>query len=1639
MQPKNWPGIKGMRFFLSVLLIVGLGWSSLPPQAAAAQGPARALAASRTPTRTATPDCSQFVFTSGPLQTTQYGLPRLNYTLRNKTSRDTYLQGVTFWWDAYRRADPTQKIADFHYNGTRLAAWNSPASPVSWTLSGPPNFSHRLGAYGSGAFNFDFSSPDAAWPGSVPADSFGLTVRLGNGCTITLAAAPTATPTPTASWTPSPTATPSSTPTDTATETPSATPTDTPTSTPSDTSTVTPSNTPSQTFTKTPTPTWTPSPTRPSPSSTRTWTLSPTRPSPTLTSSWTFTPSSTDTPTDTPTPTDTNTSTDTPTATYTPTNTPTETPSLSPTATSTPTKTTTSASLPYVVVVNTADSGPGSLRQALFDVVSGGTIAFDPSLAGHTITLTSTLLSTKSLTIDGTGLSPRVEISGNSSVSIFSLGLYSTRITLRSLVLKNGYAASNSSGAALYLSGGPVTIDQVSFIGNTAYDGGAIYLALYNAPLTITNSEFIANSAQGHGGAIFVQYSSLTLKNSAFTNNTAVSTGGAIDSPQGGPHTIENNTFSGNHALSGGAIYFPFLDNSAVIRGNLFIGNVATTMGGAAMSDTYSSYTARYENNTFISNQADTGGAVSVTYNAIFQNNTFSGNQATSTGGNGGGSLILWAPVNVTLNNNILANNTGGGECSAGGSGVKAYAGRNNLVEDGSGPCRTLSGTLLGDPLLDSLADNGGPTLTMALLSGSPAIDAGDDASCPLTDQRGYVRPAGAYCDLGAYEYNSIPASPTPTATSSPTLSPTPTRTPSFTPTASLSPTITPTPTTSSTPTLTRSPTLSSTPTVYLSPTSSPTTVSVAIVTTSDDGGPGSLRQALLDVARGGTVVFDPSLSGQTILVGAPLLITKDMTIDGSGLGSHVAVSGGGFTRVFKVSYGTTVTIQSIDVVDGFSADPDRGGGGIDNAGDLTLSDIQFMGNSAPYLGAPTGSSGARGGAIYSTGRLWISNASFHGNSADSGGAIYIGGDLSWLVVDHVVFSENQGTYSFEDIQPADLPARGNGGAIYAEGVNEVRINASQFNGNQALKGGAVACQGPNYGYSALEIFESSLDSNLAAEYGGAVYNANNDLIIADSTFSSNHAPGISIGGAIYHQDGNLQITRATFTGNSSDTLAGALSVEDDVPLSDRIMTVEASTFSGNQAVDAGAIALASGHLSVRRSTFATNIASGGGAIRVFAGSDTSGHLEVVNSTFYNNQAGLTESGGAVSIDANAIADVTNSTFYANKSWDGENPGSQGGTFENNGPLHLTNSILAGGTGGYCKPGGTINTNLSNLVEDGSCGAALSGDPLLGALADNGGPTLTMALLSGSPAIDAANDAVCPAMDQRNASRSQGLHCDLGAYEAEGIPLTDTPTPTPQFAIFIAPTEMPWPTDTLTPTPTPSATPPPLATATPTMTPSTTAIPTNSATFTSTATPLPPPTDTATATYTFTATATLDCSIYSIVPNSPSETVVNGKPRVAFKVVNNSSSGYTYFYSLTFDWDFYHATNPSQVLSAFYYGTAIHPTLNSASSPASWTRSESPNSNYALTPSSSQTLFFDFANADPGFSGSPIFPPSYTFGVTVTLDNGCTASLPASGTPTPTSTRTPSKTPSNTFTLTSTRTASPTPVPSDTLTPSDTP
>ena len=174
-------------------------------------------------------------------------------------------------------------------------------------------------------------------------------------------------------------------------------------------------------------------------------------------------------------------------------------------------------------------------------------------------------------------------------------------------------------------------------------------------------------------------------------------------------------------------------------------------------------------------------------------------------------------------------------------------------------------------------------------------------------------------------------------------------------------------------------------------------------------------------------------------------------------------------------------------------------------------------------------------------------------------------------------------------------------------------------------------------------------------------------------------------------------------------------------------------------------------------------IAGFGGGIANFQG-----NLTLINSTINRNMAA--SGGGGLFNDSGSIATVVNSTISDNSA------GSNGGGIRNdpNGTLNLTNTIIAGSlSGGDCVNNGTVGTNDKSLIQDGSCGPAISGDPKLGSLQNNGGPTFTQALLPGSPAIDAGDDSVVGSpfnltTDQRGPGfpRKSGLHVDIGAFEA---------------------------------------------------------------------------------------------------------------------------------------------------------------------------------------------------------------------------------------------------------------------------------
>mgnify|MGYP000903248679 CR=1 FL=1 len=265
---------------------------------------------------------------------------------------------------------------------------------------------------------------------------------------------------------------------------------------------------------------------------------------------------------------------------------------------------------------------------------------------------------------------------------------------------------------------------------------------------------------------------------------------------------------------------------------------------------------------------------------------------------------------------------------------------------------------------------------------------------------------------------------------------------------------------------------------------------------------------------------------------------------------------------------------------------------------------------------------------------------------------------------------------------------------------------------------------------------------------GGIVLQSSGKLAVISSTLSGNSSSygGGAIGSTSY---GTVTVQGCTFSGNSASGSYGGAGIFNSFST----LIVQDSTFSDNSGEYGGGISnYNGGTVTVENCTFSGNSADWGGGINNYA------TLTVQNSTFYGNSA--TWFGGG--INNYATLTVQNSTFYRNSA------AALGGGITNSDAMTMSNTLIANSTSGDDCYGLTAGTN--NLVEDGSCSASLTGDPLLGPLADNGGATQTMAPLPGSPVIDAG--AGCLPADQRGIARPQGAACDIGAFESQGFTLT---------------------------------------------------------------------------------------------------------------------------------------------------------------------------------------------------------------------------------------------------------------------------
>ncbi|HKX83297.1 MAG TPA: choice-of-anchor Q domain-containing protein [Pyrinomonadaceae bacterium] len=388
--------------------------------------------------------------------------------------------------------------------------------------------------------------------------------------------------------------------------------------------------------------------------------------------------------------------------------------------------TTASFALTYTVT-KVADTNDGacdadcSLREAVAaanatvdnDVVAFSSL-FDTS---QTIVLSGSeivVANNGTLTINGPG-AHLLTIDGNQASRILSSGAnVVVNINAIRFTRGNGAGAVNTGrGGAIYNVGGTMVISNSVITGNTAANGGALNNAASASPsvpanLTLINCVLSNNSTTSSGAALQnFSTSTLHMRGTTVSGNTTSSTGIAGAFQANGTVTITNSTFSGNSAPAGtgAGVYY---NGTSLIMTNATIVNNTSSVGSGGLHRTGTNPTAIVRNSIFANNStADAFGLMSS------QGNNIIGNVGTSTG---------WVASDLQNTN----------------------------------------------PMLGSLADNGGPTQTHLPLADSPAINAGQncvvDLSCSAnnppvavtTDQRGVARPSGGTVDMGSVEVVAI-------------------------------------------------------------------------------------------------------------------------------------------------------------------------------------------------------------------------------------------------------------------------------------------------------------------------------------------------------------------------------------------------------------------------------------------------------------------------------------------------------------------------------------------------------------------------------------------------------------------------------------------------------------------------------------------------------------------------------------------------------------------------------------------------------------------------------------------------------------------------------------------------------------------
>lgn len=446
-----------------------------------------------------------------------------------------------------------------------------------------------------------------------------------------------------------------------------------------------------------------------------------------------------------------------------------------------------------------------------------------------------------------------------------------------------------------------------------------------------------------------------------------------------------------------------------------------------------------------------------------------------------------------------------------------------------------------------------------------------------------------------------------------------------------------------------------------------------------------------------------------------------------------------------------------------------EGGGFYSDTSTTVLTKSTLSNNTAEPTGSPVTYTGSGGGAYLSYGTdLTLSGSTMASNQAEWGGGIYA--------------DENSGVHfngaTVKDNNNANKSTTGGGGALYAYEENNITSSGSTFSGNFAQSGGAIYLDDEE---DPVTIDASKFTGNTAvgdSALGGAIYEDSDSPLVIDNSVISGNVAGSSLvgnawGGGLYVDNGPARLGNVTISGNHADFGAGAASEDDGL-----IVAVD-STITGNNAhvAGGGGISDDDSQFTLRESTVMNNTVAGASPDGLFgaglAASGSSG-IDAVNSTIADNHAetnGVASYGGGLEVEANGLASLHNTTVAANTSQTGH--AGSAIAYGAGGQVQLIGSIVSG-AGTTCSAAfstgtGRLVSSGYNVASDTSCGLKAVGDrqgvaTKLGTLGKHGGPTATVPLLAGSPAIN--NDGGCPlpATDQRGVPRAAGS-CDSGSYE----------------------------------------------------------------------------------------------------------------------------------------------------------------------------------------------------------------------------------------------------------------------------------